>query len=89
MSQLWSIVAPSRVMTARHDDTLLSPAGQRDWLRASQHTVGFREFDGGHFYLLENPAVVQHAIGEALADAVRCDTAEASSSQCRRHRRAP
>ncbi|WP_166888774.1 MULTISPECIES: hypothetical protein [unclassified Burkholderia] len=42
-----------------------------------------RAFDGGHFYLLENPAVVQHAIGEALADAVRCDIAEASASPCR------
>ncbi|WP_156814568.1 hypothetical protein [Burkholderia lata] len=42
-----------------------------------------RTFDGGRFYLLENPAVVQHAIGEALADAVRCDTAQASASPCR------
>ncbi|WP_179255491.1 hypothetical protein [Burkholderia sp. HI2714] len=41
-----------------------------------------RAFDGGHVYLLENPAVVQHAIGEASADAVRCDIAEASASPC-------
>ncbi|OXI15961.1 thioesterase II family protein [Burkholderia sp. AU15512] len=77
-----ALPCPVTVFSGR-DDTLLSPAGQRDWLRASRHTVTFRAFDGGHFYLLENPAVVQHAIGEALADAVRCDTAEASAGPCR------
>ncbi|WP_175797727.1 thioesterase II family protein [Burkholderia ambifaria] len=69
-----ALPCPVTVFSGR-DDTLLSAAGQRDWLRASQHLVSFREFDGGHFYLLENPAVVQHAIGQALADAGRCDTA--------------
>ncbi|MBY8608721.1 MAG: thioesterase [Burkholderia sp.] len=69
-----ALPCPVTVFSSR-DDTVLSPAGQRDWSRASQHPVSFREFDGGHFYLLEHPAAVQHAIGQALADAGRCDTA--------------
>ncbi|UTV59939.1 thioesterase II family protein [Burkholderia arboris] len=69
-----ALPCPVTVFSSR-DDTVLSPAGQRDWSRASQHPVSFREFDGGHFYLLEHPAAVQHAIGQALADAGRCGTA--------------
>ncbi|KVN77243.1 thioesterase II family protein [Burkholderia ubonensis] len=67
-----SLPFPVTVFAGR-DDPVLSPAGQRDWTRASQRPVTFRDFDGGHFYLLENAADVRHAIGLALADAVRCD----------------
>jgi surfactin synthase thioesterase subunit len=68
-----ALPCPVTVFSGR-DDTLLSPAGQHDWLRASRQTVNFREFDGGHFFLLENPAAVQHAIGQALMDTWQHDT---------------
>ncbi|KWU23057.1 thioesterase II family protein [Burkholderia cenocepacia] len=75
-----ALPCPVTVFSGR-DDTLLSPAGQRDWLRASHHTVNFREFDGGHFFLLDHPAAVRHAIGQALAQAGQRDTDDCAIPQ--------
>lgn len=71
---------PVAVFSGRHDP-VVSAAGLHDWTRGSQHPVTFHDFDGGHFYLFEQAAAVQHTIGRALDDARRAHTAAALPSQ--------
>ncbi|HWX00073.1 thioesterase II family protein [Collimonas sp.] len=69
------LALPMTVFAGRQDH-LLSTGGQQAWSHASRTNVGFRHFEGGHFYLFDDANQVQASIADALNRA----TAEIESS---------